>query len=107
MSTKMSECNDNLRMQPCNTFIIGSFPFCLSVLASGNMLLLSVYIMIKNIINLSFASYRMVTNFRHITTSSTNGEAVSLSGVGLISHIGILSTETKNQHSELFKNVVS
>ncbi len=41
MSIELTECNDNLKMQPYNTFII---PSCLRVLASGNMLPLLVHI---------------------------------------------------------------
>ncbi len=42
-SSELTECNDNLRMQPCNTFIIGRFPSGLRV-SSGKVLALSVHI---------------------------------------------------------------
>ncbi len=67
MSTELIECNDNLRRQPYNTFIIAYFPSCLLVLASSNVLPLSVHITYK-VCLVSFATMLG----KHSTSNATS-----------------------------------
>ncbi len=56
MGAELTECNNNLRMQPCNIFIVGYSPSCLLVLASGNTPIISpYYIVIYNVYGSYFA----------------------------------------------------